>query len=135
MRGDSFSTTTQQSWGSRLMQSLGGVLVGGALGIGAVVLLFWNEGRAVDRADTLALGAERVIDITADHIDASHEGALVHVGGITTVNGSLRDPLFGIEQAAVRLRRQVEISEQITLRLNAFPFTLGIQDSLRRQQA
>jgi hypothetical protein len=113
MRGDSFSTTTQQSWGSRLMQSLGGVLVGGALGIGAVVLLFWNEGRAVDRADTLALGAERVIDITADHIDASHEGALVHVGGITTVNGSLRDPLFGIEQAAVRLRRQVEMYQWV----------------------
>ena len=113
MSEGSISTTSTQSWGSRLMQSLGGVLVGGALGIGAVVLLFWNEGRAVDRAKTLALGADRVISVAADHVDADNEGALVHVSGATTVAGSLRDPLFGIEQPAIRLRRQVEMYQWV----------------------
>lgn len=113
MSDGSFNTTTRQSWGSRLSQSLGGVLVGGALGIGAVVLLFWNEGRAVDRATTLALGANRVISVSADRVDPANDGELVHVSGVTTISGSLRDPLFGIDQPAIRLQRQVEMYQWV----------------------
>lgn len=113
MSDGSFNTTTRQSWGSRLSQSLGGVLVGGALGIGAVVLLFWNEGRAVDRATTLALGADRVISVSADRVDPANDGELVHVSGVTTISGSLRDPLFGIDQPAIRLQRQVEMYQWV----------------------
>lgn len=113
MSDGSFNTTTRQSWGSRLSQSLGGVLVGGALGIGAVVLLFWNEGRTVDRATTLALGADRVISVSADRVDPANDGELVHVSGVTTINGSLRDPLFGIDQPAIRLQRQVEMYQWV----------------------
>lgn len=113
MSDGSFSTTTRQSWGSRLSQSLGGVLVGGALGIGAVVLLFWNEGRAVDRATTLALGADRVISVSADRVDSANDGELVHVSGTTTISGNLLDPLFGVEQPAIRLQRQVEMYQWV----------------------
>lgn len=113
MSDGSFNTTTRQSWGSRLSQSLGGVLVGGALGIGAVVLLFWNEGRAVDRATTLALGADRVISVSADRVDSANDGELVHVSGTTTISGNLLDPLFGVEQPAIRLQRQVEMYQWV----------------------
>lgn len=113
MSDGSFNTTTRQSWGSRLSQSLGGVLVGGALGIGAVALLFWNEGRAVDRATTLALGADRVISVSADSVDPANDGELVHVSGATTLSGSLRDPLFGIDQPAIRLQRHVEMYQWV----------------------
>ena len=41
--GDSFTEVTSQGWGSRLLASIKGVLVGGAFFLGAFPLLVWNE--------------------------------------------------------------------------------------------
>ena len=50
---DSFTTRTHQSWFSRIGNSFAGVLIGLALIVGMVGLLFWNEGRAVKTARSL----------------------------------------------------------------------------------
>ena len=48
------------SWIQRLGSSFRGVLTGFALFIAGIVLLFWNEGRAVDTAKRLKEGAAAV---------------------------------------------------------------------------
>jgi hypothetical protein len=53
-----FTETSSQGFGSRLGSSLTGLLIGPLLVIGAIVLLWWNEGRAwhVAQGGTFALG-------------------------------------------------------------------------------
>ncbi len=100
---------TNESWIGRLGKSLIGVLVGIILVIAAGVLLFWNEGRAVDRARTIAEGAGAVVSVSADAAAPQHEGKLVHVTGEAATDETLTDDVFGISAQAVRLRRKVEM--------------------------
>jgi len=53
---DSYTETTQKSWASRIGESIKGVLIGLVLIVGSVIGLFWNEGRAVQTAKSLAEG-------------------------------------------------------------------------------
>ena len=71
---DSFTETTSVSWFGRLRRSVGGVVIGLLLIIGMVVLLFWNEGRAVTTARSLAEGAGAVVSVGADAVNAANEG-------------------------------------------------------------
>ena len=43
---NTFTETTTQSWGSRIVSSITGLLMGPVLVLGACAGLFWNEGRA-----------------------------------------------------------------------------------------
>jgi hypothetical protein len=105
---------TQQGWGSRIGGSIKGVIVGIILAIAAVPLLFWNEGRAVKRAKTLAEGSGKVVTVPATAVDAAHEGGLVHTSGAATTAETLRDPMFGIEKAnALALERKVEMYQWV----------------------
>ncbi|HEV8631129.1 MAG TPA: TMEM43 family protein [Thermoanaerobaculia bacterium] len=106
---NSVTRVTSQGWGSRLGGSIVGALVGVGLAVAAVALLFWNEGRAVKRARTLAEGAGAVVSVSADAVAAGHEGKLVHVGGNATTTETLRDPLFGIADNALALERKVDM--------------------------
>ena len=45
--GDSFTERTHKSWFSRIAGSIAAGLFGLVLLVGSSVLLFWNEGRAV----------------------------------------------------------------------------------------
>ncbi|HEV8238682.1 MAG TPA: hypothetical protein VGS57_04895 [Thermoanaerobaculia bacterium] len=98
---------TQQGLGGRLGGSLKGAVVGVIFALVAVPLLFWNEGRAVKRARTLAEGAGKVVSVPAAAVDASHEGGLVHTSGQATTDEVLRDPTFGVERNALALERKV----------------------------
>ncbi len=104
---------TQQGWGGRLGGSIKGAVVGVLLAIIAVPLLFWNEGRAVKRARTLAEGAGKVVSVPAASVDAAREGALVHVTGQATTAEVLRDPTFGVERNALALEREVEMYQWV----------------------
>ena len=66
---NSFTETTSVSWFGRLRNSVGGVVIGLLLIIGMVVLLFWNEGRAVTTARSLAEGAGAVVSVGADAVE------------------------------------------------------------------
>ena len=102
---------TSQSVFGRIGRSFVGMLIGLALLIGSVVLLFWNEGRAVATAKSLREGAATVIDVPSDNINPANDSKLVHVTGDTAAADPLEDPLFNISEAAIRLRRNIQVFE------------------------
>lgn len=109
MGRDSFTEVTTQSWGSRLGQSVKGVVFGGVLLIAAFPLQFWNEGRAVDRAKALEEGAAAVISVASDTVEPAGEGKLVHMIGQATTQQVLADTDFPISAKAIKLSRVVEM--------------------------
>jgi hypothetical protein len=102
---------TSQSVFGRIGRSFVGVLVGLALLIGSVVLLFWNEGRAVATAKSLREGAATVIDVPSDKVDPANNSKLIHMTGDTAARDPLEDPLFNISESAIRLRRNIQVFE------------------------
>lgn len=107
---DSFTETTTTSWGKRITDSFGGMLVGLACFIGAFVLLWWGEGRSIDRIRTLDEGRGIVVSVSSADIDTAHDGALVHFSGKAISGENLSDPEFGIfDEGLLKLRRVVEM--------------------------
>jgi hypothetical protein len=100
---------TSQSWFSRLGSAFTGIVVGLVFFAAAFPLLFWNEGRAVRTAKSLAEGAGSVVSVAAAPIDPANEGRLVHMSGEAVTGETLADPAFGIEARAIALSRSVEM--------------------------
>ncbi len=105
---------TNVGWISRIKNALGGMIFGVILTAGAVIALFWNEGRAVKRYKALKEGEGAVISVMADAVDPANEGALVHLTGTSAVDGGpLNDPAFGISEDAVKLKRNASIYQWV----------------------
>ncbi len=68
-----------------------GILLGPLIVIGAMFLLFWNEGHAIQAAAGLREVARMVVEAPADHVLPDNEGRLVHIIGAATAAGSLED--------------------------------------------
>lgn len=106
---DSYTEVTSQNWFSRIGESIKGILFGIIVIPLMIVLLWWNEGRAVTTANSLKEGAAAVVDVAADQVDPANDKKLVHLTAeATTAEGTL-DDAFGIEVPALRLDRSVEI--------------------------
>ena len=106
---DSFTVTTRKSWFSRIAGSIGGVFIGFLLILAMIAGLFWNEGRAVTTARSLAEGASLVVDALAETVDRTLEGNLIHLAGTVTATSRPADDAFGISTEAVRLTRNAEM--------------------------
>jgi len=108
---ESFTTTSSQSWFSRIGSAMVGLLIGLAMIPGSGVLLFWNEGRAVQTARSLAEGAGLVRSVPAERPDAANEGRLVHVSGPVRMAQAPFDTELDAKppQGALRLVRSVEM--------------------------
>jgi hypothetical protein len=106
---DSFVETTSKSWIGRIGQSILGVLFGIVLVIGAIVLLFWNEGRAITTARSLAEGGKVVVDVAPAPVDPGNDSKLIHVSGDAAASAPLADATFGISAVALRLVRVAEM--------------------------
>ena len=63
---DSVTEVTTTGWLQRIVQSLVGALIGILLVIGSIVLLWWNEGRAVDAIRALDQGARQLFEANND---------------------------------------------------------------------
>lgn len=100
---------SSESWFSRIGDAIKGVVIGAILFFVAIVLLFWNEGRAVKRYKDLQEGRGAVVSIDAGTVDSAHEGSLVHLTGEATTDETLSDGDFPIAEKALRLRRTVEM--------------------------
>lgn len=106
---DEYTEQSSTGLGSRLLQSIKGVLVGLLLFVAAFPVLWINEGYAVRTARSLTEGAKTVVSIASGRIDPANEGKLVHVTGRATTTGNASDPVFGITVNAVKLHRKVEM--------------------------
>jgi len=106
---DSFSVVSSESWFSRIVESIKGVLFGLLLFVAAFPLLYWNEGRAVRTAKSLTEGLGAVVPVGSDSIDGSKEGKLVHVSGAVKTSAQLVDDEFAVHADGVKLLRSVEM--------------------------
>ena len=107
---DSVTDVTTTGWLQRLLGSFVGALIGMLLVIGSVVLLWWNEGRAVDAIRALDQGARQVVEANATAVDPANNGKLVHLSGMMTARTPAKDAEFGIGgNDLLRLRRNVEM--------------------------
>ena len=107
---DRFTEVTTQGWGSRLGGSLVAALIGLILVPASIVLLYWNEGRAVDASRALGRGAAEIIEVAATPVDAQADGKLVHVTAMMQPTTPARDPVFGVSgDGLLRLARTVEM--------------------------
>ena len=62
-RRDEVSEVQRTGWLTRLGRSFAGVAVGFLMIVGAGVLLFWNEGRTIETAQSLTEGAAVVLEV------------------------------------------------------------------------
>ena len=81
---DSITETTTTGWGSRIGSSLVGMLIGIILVPAAIVLLFWNESRAVTAATGLKRGLGSIVEISADTVNPQNNSKLVYLNGTLT---------------------------------------------------
>ncbi|MCX6354099.1 MAG: TMEM43 family protein [Candidatus Aureabacteria bacterium] len=109
MSQDSFSEVTQESWFGRIGGSIKGIVVGLVLFAVSFPLLFWNEGRAVKRYNTLKEGAGAVISVSSRSVTPGNSGKLVHMTGKAETKEILSDPAFGVSANALKLSRLVEM--------------------------
>jgi hypothetical protein len=109
MSEDQYTETTTQSWGSRITESIKGVIVGIILFLAAFPLLWWNEGSAVQTYKSLEEGRGNVVEVNAASVDPGNDKNLVYVSGKATTEETLRDPTFGVTAKAIRLKRFVEV--------------------------
>lgn len=106
---DSFSVVSSESWFSRIIGSIKGVLFGLVLFVAAFPVIYWNEGRAVRTAKSLTEGLGAVVPVAADKIDGTKEGKLVHVSGAVKTTAQLADDEFPVRADGVKLLRNVEM--------------------------
>jgi hypothetical protein len=90
---------------------LGGALFGLAMIAVALGLQFWNEGRAMRRAQVLDAASAQVQPLA--QADA---GALAYVSAAASASAPVSDPDFGIATQGLALRREVEMFQWVETR-------------------
>lgn len=111
---DTYTKTTTTSLGSRLGSSCIGVIVGIILFFAAFPLIFWNEGRAINRTKTLNEGQEVCVTVDPAAPEGGLEGKLVNFAGQVKTGETLSDPLFGQSVSnALQFARKVEMYQWV----------------------
>jgi len=110
---DRYTTSSTESWGSRLAGSIKGVLLGFLMFLISFIVLWWNEGRAVKTATGLTEGSSKVISVFEGDINPQYEGELIHITGNIVSNDTLTDRDFNISSTGLKLKRQVEMYQWI----------------------
>lgn len=100
---------TQQGWFSRLGGAFKGLLAGLVLLVVSVGLQFWNEGRTMKRDAALGEGRATVQAVENAQPRPALDGRLVHVSGDAVATAPVVDEEFGVDLAALALRRRVEM--------------------------
>ncbi|MBO6223064.1 MAG: TMEM43 family protein [Bacteroidales bacterium] len=109
-----YTEVTRTGYGSRLKNSLGGILIGILMFIGGTVLLWWNEGRAVKTSDMLKEGQKNYVEMENPGVkNPEMEGQLVHAVALATTTDSLSDGAFNVGAVAVKIHRTVEYYQWI----------------------
>ncbi len=102
---DSYTEVTSKNWFSRIGESIKGIIFGIIVIPLTIILLWWNEGRAVTTANSLKEGAAAVVHVAADKVDPANDKKLVHVTGEAKTDAPVVDNEFGVSSPALRLVR------------------------------
>ncbi len=86
-----------------------GILFGLLFVVGSVILLGWNENRAVTTANSLKEGAGAVVSVASAEVLPANDHKLIHLSGQVETGETLHDPVLGVEAVALQLKRQVEM--------------------------
>ncbi|XP_070191992.1 transmembrane protein 43-like isoform X2 [Littorina saxatilis] len=98
----------------RVKQSLVAIVVGVILLVVASGLLFWNEGRAVQTAQSLDEGLSKLLSLhTTDVAFENNNGHLVFLQGTLHTDQAVSDPVYKLSVSAAKLRRTVEMYQWV----------------------
>jgi Transmembrane protein 43 len=111
---DQFTTTTSRNYFQRLGDSFIGILIGFVLLIIACIMLFWNEGRAVDASRGLSAAAKAAVSVVGGQVLPANEGKLVHVSGQATAPTPVIDEALAVSvPSALAVVRKVEMFQWV----------------------
>lgn len=113
---DTADTEEQGADGGLGWSNAGGVrsIGSGLLLLGALILLFWNEGASKRHGDAIVEASREAQTVSAT-LDRALEGKPVHVSATVESAGGTLDPLFGIRSSGVALYRDVQMFQWIEL--------------------
>jgi hypothetical protein len=101
-------------WGGRIGKAVVGIPIGIILFLVSFVVLFWNEGRAVHRAQALEEGKANVVEVSdVTKVNAENSSKLVHMTGLATTDETIKDPVFAVSAQALKLTRNAEIYQWV----------------------
>jgi len=120
--GDSVTDVTAAGWLQRVGQSVIGALFGILLVIASIILLWWNEGRAVEAIRALDRGAHQVVEVKADAVDPGNGGVLAPYRGADGYRIALAEP--GFVPAAAMFKDKAHEESVLTWILRAVGFVL-----------
>jgi hypothetical protein len=101
-------------WGGRIGKAIVGIPLGIILFLASFVVIFWNEGRAVHRAEALEEGKANFVEVTdVSKVNPENNGKLVHMTGEATTSETIKDPVFGVSATALKLTRNAEIYQWV----------------------
>ncbi len=106
--GDKYTEYEHTGFLGNLGNSFGNMVFGFILFLASFVLLWWNEGRAVDRYITLETGQKNLVQ--TQNFDPKNDGKLVYISGAMETTESPLDSEFNItNDKAVKILRRVEM--------------------------
>ena len=105
-----FTEVATQGFFSRLFGSIIGVFLGPVFIIGAIILLSWNEGRAVHAIIGLNAAQQLTVEAQAASPSPTNDGKLVHVVGQATASAQITDSDLSVNfPGQVTVQRTVEM--------------------------
>ncbi len=109
MSENSYTEVTTEGYGSRITNSLKGIIIGALFVLIGIGLLFWNEGNYVKTKQALEEAAGKTVEVTnINEVNAANQGQIVHMSGTAKTNEVLTDPVFGISHKGIMLQRKTE---------------------------
>ena len=107
----SYTVTSRSGYGSRLGDSLKGIVWGFVLLIGAIILLGWNENNFVEQKAALEETEWATIETSADKIDTSLDKSAIYINWRTSSpdENPLVDDVFWVKSDDLKLMRRVEM--------------------------
>jgi hypothetical protein len=101
-------------WGGRMGKAIVGIPAGIILFLLAFVVLFWNEGHAVHRAQALAEGKANVVEVAdVTKVNPENSGKLVYMTGEAKADEPVKDTTFNVSAPALKLTRNAEIYQWV----------------------
>lgn len=110
---DTFTSTTRTGFFGSIKKAIVGTLIGLIMVPASVGLLSWNEYRTIHRTHGLNEGASLVQSVDPASTSPSLAGTLIHLNGRAETEERLRDEVFGIEEQAIRLIRNVQMYQWV----------------------